>query len=257
MQGRVKPHSIGELQLFPVNNWLDESIKIYHLGFNNIEILWDKLQKIKSFPKIHLEIKNASQIQIKSICVDSITILDSTKKIIEEIQDIISFFGNLTPSVLVIPLLGKVEFENPNFLKQFMYDLSQHPISNTLKLKKISLCLEVNLDADYVIEAFNSINNPLFSFCLDSGNLWTSSKSAKKDLISLMPFVKHVHIKDKDIEGRNVMLGKGIVDFEYFFEKLEEHSYSGLLILETNYFTCPENEASKNLHFLKKYKYFK
>jgi len=60
-----------------------------------------------------------------------------------------------------------------------------------------------------------------------------------------------VHIKDRDKEGRNVMLGTGLVDFPECFKSLKKARYKGSYILETTMCDNPIEAAKKNLEFVK------
>lgn len=256
MQGRVIPESLKELQIFPESSWLRESARMYEIGFKHIELLWDKARVIKNFPTIQSEISKASPITIPSMCVDIVTTLRSNVEIAREIEKIVEFFGEKVPSILVIPLLGDMSVTKSEELKSFMVEIAQHPVADILRAQNVILSLELEMDAEEISRAFELLNDPLFSLCLDTGNLWYSSTTPKEDLLFLLPFVNHVHIKDKDKNGNNVLLGNGIVDFNYFFEKLCEKNYSGLFTLETKYFDDADMEASSNLRFINKYKYF-
>ena len=256
MQGRVIPESLNELQIFPESSWLRESSRMYEIGFKHIELLWDKARAIKNFPTIQSEISKASPITIPSMCVDIVTTLRSNVEIACEIEKIVEFFGDKVPSILVIPLLGNMNVTKGEELKRFMVEIAQYPVADILRAQNVILSLELEMDAKEISRTFKLLDDPLFALCLDTGNLWHSSTTPKEDLLLLLPYVNHVHIKDKDNNGDNVLLGNGIVDFNYFFEKLSEKNYSQLFTLETKYFDDPDMEASSNLQFIKKYKYF-
>ena len=257
MQGRVVPESMDKLQIFPASSWLIESCKIYEIGFNHIELLWDRERVIKNFPNIHKRINKSSPVAIASMCVDIITSLNSASEIIDELKSISDFFGDEIPPVLVIPLLGNMNMQNGEELKKFMLDLSQHAIADTLRSQNVVLSLELEMDANEIVNSFCEVDDPLFSFCLDTGNLWYSSRTPTEDLVSLLPFVNHVHIKDKDQNGDNVLLGNGIVDFDFIFAKIQKMKYKKLFTLETKYFESPEMEALSNLNFIKNFPFFK
>jgi len=257
MQGRVVPESMDKLQIFPASSWLRESCKIHEIGFNHLELLWDREGTIKKFPRIREIINKSSPIAIPSMCVDIITSLKGSGEVIDELKSISAFFGDEIPSVLVIPLLGDMNMHYGEELKKFMLDISQHAIADKLRSQNVVLSLELEMDANEIVNSFCEVNDPLFAFCLDTGNLWYSSKTPKEDLINLLPFVNHVHIKDKDQNGNNVLLGNGIVNFNYILEKLYKIKYKKLFTLETKYFEHPEMEALSNLKFIKNFPFFK
>jgi len=53
------------------------------------------------------------------------------------------------------------------------------------------------------------------------------------EILELGGLIRHVHIKDKEPGGKNVMLGTGKVDFKSVFANLDAVGYDGPLILET------------------------
>ena len=59
------------------------------------------------------------------------------------------------------------------------------------------------------------------------------------------------NIKDRKIDGPNISLGEGDVNFEACFEALKKIRYEGLMILETMYYEDPLMDARKNLDFVK------
>ena len=63
----------------------------------------------------------------------------------------------------------------------------------------------------------------------------------------------HVHIKDKNNFEKNVLLGKGMVNFLKLFKELNNIGYKGGLTLETNRLNRPVFYAKKNLNFIKKF----
>ena len=42
MQGRVIPERLDRLQVFPASNWTEEILKANEIGFECVELLFDK-----------------------------------------------------------------------------------------------------------------------------------------------------------------------------------------------------------------------
>ena len=101
-----------------------------------------------------------------------------------------------------------------------------------------------------IIKSLKPVNSGLIGVCLDSGNLWHYSDNPINDIRTVSDKIIHLHIKDRDKEGENVLLGKGLVDFNLFFKVLEDIGYSNSMTLETKYFKNPPNEARKNLQYI-------
>ena len=63
--------------------------------------------------------------------------------------------------------------------------------------------------------------------------------------------ISHVHIKDKDLNGDNVVLGTGLVDFYSIMEALNQINYTNPLIFETHRGKDPIQTAMHNQNFIK------
>lgn len=250
IQGRLLPKHIDQLQVFPEKTWKKEINILGEIGFDYIELLWDKKKSIKQIWEIQDKILSHSKIQAHSICLDSITFLNSSNSIINEIDDVISTFGKKTPSILVIPLLGKAGINSFDKLKDFIINVNKHHVMKSIKEYKIKLAIEIDMPSTEVLDAIKCDKSGLIGVCIDSGNLWNYSDSPTKEILTLSDKIIHVHIKDKDSLGNNVMLGKGLVKFNDFFKALIEIGYSDNMILETKYYKDPIVEAKNNLQYV-------
>lgn len=250
IQGRLFPKYIDQLQVFPDKTWKKEINILREIGFDYIELLWDKKKSIKQIWEIQDQILLHSKIQAHSICLDSITFKNTSNSIINEIDDVIRTFGKKTPSILVIPLLSKAGINSFGKLKDFIANVNMHNVMKSIKEYNIKLAIEIDMPSSHVLDALNFDKSGLIGVCIDSGNLWNYSESPTKDILTLSEKVIHVHIKDKDSIGNNVMLGKGLVKFNEFFKALIEIGYSKNMTLETKYFKDPIVEAKNNLQYI-------
>ena len=74
-----------------------------------------------------------------------------------------------------------------------------------------------------------------------------------EDIEKFNKTINHIHIKDKNINKKNVLLGKGLVNFDLLFLKLKKINYKNSFTIES---TRGKNfliSAKKNYLFLKKY----
>jgi len=216
-------------------------------------LLWDKKGVIKEYPDIFSIIKKISNLSVPSICVDTVTSLKNYSELIDELHEIITFFGHNIPKILVMPLLENMSLKNHKNLRNLIDKITNDHIYETLKSNQVVLSLELDLKAKEILEVFSNLNDPLFSLCLDTGNFWQISENPEEELLALLPFVNHIHVKDKDTNGNNVMLSSGIVNFDFIFKILKSNNYSRYISLETNYFKEPAKEALDNLNFIKQY----
>ena len=250
MQGRILPKYIDQLQVFPIDTWRKEFDLAKNIGFQHIELLWDKKHDIKKVEGIAEPISYPSKLNVFSMCVDSICSFTLLEDILNEIEDVLSTFKENTPAVLVIPLLGKAAINNVDRLKEVIDKLNMHKVMNMIKKYNTKLARELDMPATDIVEVLRHANSDLIGICLDSGNLWHYSNSPIKDIHTLSKKIIHVHIKDRDKAGNNVLLGNGLVDFKAFFNALKDIKYSNVATLETKYFENPLSEAKINLNYI-------
>jgi len=250
MQGRILPKYIDQLQIFPTDTWREEFVVAKDLGFQHIELLWDNKKNIKSAKGLVESLSAPSQLHALSMCLDSICSCTLLEDIFNEILDVIDTFRENTPAILVIPLLGEATINTADGLKEFVDKLNMHQVVNLIKKYNVRLALELDMPAIEIIKSLKPVNSGLIGVCLDSGNLWHYSDSPIDDIYTLSDRIIHVHIKDRDKKGDNVLLGDGLVDFYAFSKALKKIEYSDMATLETKYFKDPLSEAKKNLKYI-------
>ena len=114
------------------------------------------------------------------------------------------------------------------------------------------IALELNLPASQTRDAMSNYQFSNVGICYDLGNARAKGCYPEEEILLLKEFIVHVHIKDRKINGPNVMLGEGNVNFKACFKSLKEIGYDGLMTLETGYYNSPAIEALENLQFVKK-----
>ena len=85
----------------------------------------------------------------------------------------------------------------------------------------------------------------------DLGNASYCGYDLIKDLEILQEHVKLIHIKDKNKQGTNVSLGKGIVDFSKFKDGIYLLNPNINFTLETARGENPIEEQKSNFNFIK------
>jgi len=250
MQGRILPKYIDQLQVFPIDTWRKELDIARDIGFQHIELLWDKKRDIKKTVGLAELISIPSKLHALSMCVDSICSFNLFEDILNEIEDVLNTFKENTPAILVIPLLGKAAINTVDRLKGIVDKLNMHKVMKMIKKYNVKLALELDMPAIEIVEALRHANSDRIGICLDSGNLWHYSDSPIKDIHTLSKRIIHVHIKDRDKTGENVLLGNGLVDFEALLNALKDINYSNIATLETRYFEDPLSEAKTNLNYI-------
>ena len=88
----------------------------------------------------------------------------------------------------------------------------------------------------------------------DTGNRVAFGHDLAGDIRLLRDAIAHVHIKDKNIDNVNVLLGTGLVNFEDVFYALNDISYSGPYTFETTRGSNPINTAKYNMDLVNFFK---
>ncbi len=263
MQGRVLPERLDQLQIFPVSNWKNELIKIKGMGFNCVELLFDKeliletlLADVDDVKSLGIKRNNKNNgLTAQSICVDYlslVSVLNPETEVLfyDKIIKLIETISNTTINTLVTPFFDANSITSESDLHFVLEWIEERNLDEITSEGNIILALELTLPALQIRSAFikHSFNN--VAICYDLGNARAAGYSPEEEIIMLNDLIAHVHIKDRKVNGPNVMLGEGDVDFVACFKSLKEIGYDGQLILETAYETSPAAEAKKNLQFI-------
>lgn len=263
MQGRIFPERLDKFQIFPVSNWKDELIKIEEIGFNCVELLFDKklileklLDDFENFKSLGIKLNNKkNEFIAKSICADyfsSVSILNPEMEhfFYDKVIKIIDTINNTTIDVLVIPLFDVNSVISKNDFQFVLNWIEVRKLDEIASRNNIILALELDLPADQIRSVFikHSFNN--IAICYDLGNARAAGNFPEEEIIMLANFIAHVHIKDRRVNGPNVMLGEGDVNFVECFKSLKKIGYNGQIILETSYNNSPIDEAKKNFEFI-------
>lgn len=79
-----------------------------------------------------------------------------------------------------------------------------------------------------------------FGICLDYAHASISGTPISEWVEALAPYVKHMHINDNDLqEDLHLALGTGKIDWNQFFQYVEQYFTSCSILIET---TLPENQ---------------
>ena len=263
MQGRVLPERLDQLQIFPVSNWKDEFIKIKEIGFNCVELLFDKeliletlLADVDDVKSLGIKRNNKNnELTTQSICVDYlslVSVLNSETEFLfyDKTIKLIEVVSNTTINILVIPFFDANSITSESDLHFVLEWIKERNLDEIASKSNIVLTLELSLPAFQIRSAFMKYSFNNIAICYDVGNARAAGYSPEEEIVMLNDLIAHVHIKDRKINGPNVMLGNGDVDFAACFKSLKEIGYDGQLILETAYETSPAAEAKKNLQFI-------
>ena len=239
-QGRLVSNSKGLLQHFPQENWQEEfkiasSINLSFIEllaerkFNPNNPLWseDGRNLIKSE-------SNKNNLEVYSICADFIIdnslIGENSKSAINMTKDLFKVAHQLSCKIVVLPFLEKNNLTKSNMIE---YIPIIQKLSEYLEDTGSILALETLLEAEDLRKLVLNINKDNVKCVFDTGNRVNFSQSLYDEILILNELIAHVHIKDKNVDDINVILGTGSVDFNSVFSAFKNIKYKGNFNFET------------------------
>lgn len=256
IQGRMSiPPSKNILQYFPKTNWQKEFVYarknnfkfIEYFGerkFNNKNPIWTKLglKKINTLSKRY-NLLNYTFCDDYFINHNFIKL----KKFKKYIDVIIKNLFSIKIKIYVLALLEKSEINKENF-HHFISNLRY--VAQKLKEKNIKLALETNLDVKYIKELISLVGNKNLFIVYDTGNRLKKNNLQYQEIVELKKIICHVHLKDKNWDGQNVVLGSGSVNFKKIFKGLQKINYTGKYTFETNRGKDPIKTMNNNRNII-------
>ena len=254
MQGRLT-YAGRKLQSFPENPYKEFELAS-KIGYDFIEFFGEKKKNYKNpiwstnGVKKYYRLSKKTGIKIFSFCDNYIINHSiSTKTTYKVIVDILNNLSNLKIKKYILPLYGSSELNKKN--KNKIYE-NISKISKICSQKKIQLLIESDMSPIEFekIKRNNNLKNCFFLF--DTGNRVLLKSNIIKDIYKFKNNIKHIHLKDKNINNKNVIIGEGIVDFKSIFVALKNINYKGSFTIESQRGKNIKLQARKNLIFFKK-----
>ena len=244
-QGRLTKSS--ELQRFPYEAWQLEFGNASEIGISYIELLSEE-----NFNPNNPLWSSLGRAEIKNLCKNNKLDLYSivcdysiAHSLIDDFENnsCAHYTKNLFPAaydlgcnIIVLPLMEESNIDAKNMYK-FKNVLEY--LSNEANNQNIKICLETHLKSSDIVDLLISINKENIKAVFDTGNRVLLDEDMYSEILTLKKYLKHVHIKDKNIEGNNVILGEGLVKFKDVFSALNKINYCGSLTFETQRGTEP------------------
>lgn len=258
VQGRLTSPPRYELQWFPQAEWQDEFEKAANLGIDYIELIAE-VQHNADNPiwsdEGAVEIKKLVQknsLTLHAICNDYIikhSLLDSS--VVDQNIKLLKRAEQLNVEKYVMPLFETSEITVDNMSK---YIEPIRRIAQYADDKGILTCLETILTGKELIKLLRMIDRPYVKAVYDTGNRVAFGHHLAADIRLLGDNIAHVHIKDKDANNNNVLLGTGLVNFEDVFYALRDIEYNGPFTFETTRGSDPMKTAKYNMNLVNFFK---
>ena len=254
VQGRLSAVPQGMLQCFPQETWQEEFEACREIGLEFIELLSER--QFNEFNPLwseggRNEITNTvtkNQLEIYSICSDFIidhNLFSSDSELVDSHMEI--FFevcAGLEVPKIILPLLEESSVSVGHF------DAAAE------KLRKIcdaaeqfnaEIVVETLLPANDLLDLIKICNRTNLGAVFDSGNRVNFKEHIYDEVCTLGDYISHVHIKDKNDVGENVLLGTGNVDFAELFSGLRDVNYKSAYVFETTRGRDPLETAIYNV----------
>tara|TARA_A100001011_G_C14226763_1_gene806950 strand:- start:583 stop:1407 length:825 start_codon:yes stop_codon:yes gene_type:complete len=252
-QGRLTDEKKGVLQKFPTK-WNQEFEILEHTNLDYIELfLENKVNKknpiwSKGGQRKLLENLNKTNINHHIVCDNFI--LDKPL----DSQDLIKYYKKLFKNIraikcklLIVPLSDK------NFLKKNVPKLLKFLafLDKESKKKKLKISLEIDQHFDELKKILSICKIKDIKITFDTGNFYLKNKNVLNYLKSYYPFINHIHLKDRDKKGKNVVFGSGEINFKSLFKFLKKKKYNKSFTFETNRGNIALKTAINNLNIVK------
>ena len=243
MQGRLLHKYQGRYQAHPKDYWQDEFKTAKEIGLNCIEFILDftdsELNPLlaKNGPEEILHISEKTGIDVITICADYFmeaplhsedlnVSLQSQKVLIRLLNNA----QKLGVTDIVLPCVDQSSLQGQVAVERFIKSLS--PIVEIAEDNEINLSLETDLSPQLFVELLDRFNSNRISVNYDIGNSAALGYNPIEELEVYGDRITDIHIKDRELGGKSVLLGQGNANFDSFFNKLREFNYQGPFIMQ-------------------------
>lgn len=236
VQGRLTNEKKEILQKFP-KNWIKEFNILRKTKLAYIELfLENKINKsnpiwTENGQKKLLKHLNNTNLNYYIVCDNYII----NKEL--DNSDLINYYKNLLKKLKTIKCkLLIVPIDNINFLEKNLYKLEKFIffLKKQSKRNNIKISLEVNISIKVFQKIFLKKKFNKIKITFDTGNFYLMNKNVLENLKNYYPFINHIHLKDRNLSGKNVFFGKGKINFISIFKFLKKKKYNKCITFETN-----------------------
>ncbi|MBT5400326.1 sugar phosphate isomerase/epimerase [bacterium] len=258
VQGRLTRSPPGCLQWFPQNEWDKEFGIAAEIGVDYIELIAEVQYNSENPIWTDVGIKQIKKLvkdndlTLHALCNDYIVehlFLDES--VVQQNIALIKQGKNLGIEKYIMPFFESSELSADNMQK---YIEPLRRVARVAYDENITVCLETVLTGKELIKLLKLIDLPNVKAVYDTGNRIAFGHDLPGDIRLLGDAIAHVHIKDKNSDNKNVLLGTGLVNFENVFCALNDINYSGPYTFETTRGSNPINTAKYNMNLVNFFK---
>jgi L-ribulose-5-phosphate 3-epimerase len=244
MQGRLSPLVDGKIQAFPWATWTEEFRIANAIGLTMMEWTLDQ-DRLHENPLLtrrgRFDIRQLSAqfgVTIPSVtgdCFMQTPFWKASGKAMLSLQDdfraIADSCAAMGVSIIVIPLVDGGRLENSrqeDLLVRFLGAQASWLASNNIRV-----AFESDFDATSLARLIENFDPKVFGINYDIGNSASMGHNPDEELGAYRHRVLNVHVKDRELGGSTVPLGRGSARFDLVFAQLAAGSYSGNYVLQT------------------------
>jgi L-ribulose-5-phosphate 3-epimerase len=244
MQGRLSPVVENKIQAFPWKHWEDEFSSANSLDLRIMEWTLDQ-ENLYSNPIMNQEGRDRIKILSRqfNISIPSLTgdcfmqapfwkFQGQEKETLEKIfLSVLESCQFLAMEFIVVPLVdgGSIKTKKERSSLFSFFERYESEIEKT--------SIKILFESDYGpldLKSFiDELNPKVFGINYDIGNSAAMGFDPEDEFSAYGNRIMNVHVKDRELNGFTVPLGKGDANFPLVFKLLEEFSYKGNYILQT------------------------
>ncbi|MFH1616598.1 MAG: sugar phosphate isomerase/epimerase family protein [Planctomycetota bacterium] len=262
MQGRLLPKDVKRYQVFPAEKWEEEFELCRECGFSAMELLFDvdnysynPLLDKAGRDKIN-RLSEVTGVCVSSVCADFFKKYGLFEKSLQVKEGNLFMLKRLIEACeavrcksILIPFVEGSDICSTKDRQDIIKAMEL--VGGLLERYGVNLCFETTLRWSEISGLMEEIGHTNLRVYYDTGNSAYLRYEPAEEIRRLSKWIGGVHIKDRDKEGNNVLLGTGLVDFSACFAALKEIDYRGSYILETTMGQEPVETARMHLKFVK------
>ena len=239
MQGRLSPQIGQSIQAFPIESWQSEFSLANDLGLDGIEWTVD-LVNYQNHPLfcgkyiLHNFIGGSKSKFVTCDFYMQANLYENVSKnlgIVKEILfELISSKALGTGSTLVIPLVDQGAPRSDLHWKIVLSLFSE--ITPLLQQYNSQIVFELEISPDDQNKFLCNFDPNRFGINYDIGNSASLGWDPVDEIIKLGNNIKHIHVKDRILNGTTVPLGTGNADFKKVVDSLDKIGYKNNYTLQ-------------------------
>ena len=256
MQGRLSKVKNGILQFLP-KNWKKEYDLLNKTNLDYIELFTTKFKdQSPIWNKNNLILKKRiNQTKLKKIilCENYVFQKNLLSKYYKHYFNKLIFQLSLFENSLIIIPIENIYFKSKNYQK--LLRLVCYLIERS-KNKGVEISFEIQCNLRVILKFKKDIKSNFFKITLDTGNIFLIDKKNKNleyYILGTKNFINHVHLKDRNQDGENVVLGTGLINFKNIIKIFKKIKYNNTFTFETSRGDKFLNTAKHNLKYIKNY----